>query len=148
MAKPNRAQEPASNTDAGTSVIPAGAAAVASLSKFKVAKRVTMPTINPATNVPYIFKIMDAFRKSTYVKPVVAGEEEKKEKPATICTVTDMETGQIALWLVPEVAYKNITEQYPDDSYVGKIFGCQKLPKRPGKRYFDFEIAELELDEA
>lgn len=112
------------------------------MTKFKVAKRVTMPTLNPGVNQPMALKIMDEFRLSSYKSP-----EAKNEKPATVCTVTDMATGQIALWLVSEVAHKNITEQYPEGSYVGKIFGVQKLPKRPGKRYFDFEIAELEIAE-
>lgn len=117
----------------------------AAFASFRIAKRVTLPTINPGVNQPVVFRIMDGMRVSTYaaIKP-----DGTKEKPATVCTVTDMQTGQIALWLVAEVCAKNLQEQYPDEGYVGKIFGVQKLPKRPGKRYFDFEIAELEVDDS
>lgn len=130
------------NFDGKTETTAVAAPVANPFASFKVAKRITMPTLNPGVNQPMALRIMDEFRQSTYRSP-----EAKNEKPATVCTVTDMETGQIALWLVSEVAYKNISEQYPDASYVGRIFGVQKLPKRPGKRYFDFEIAELEMDE-
>lgn len=108
--------------------------------RFKVVKRVTLPTVNPGVNEPRIFQIQDAFRTSTYVNP---DPKKASEKPATVCSVNDLETGEVLLWLVAEVAKKNIEEQYPDESYVGKSFAVCKMPKRPGKRYFDFQIAEV-----
>ncbi len=113
-------------------------------SGFKVARRVTMPTLNPVVNTPYALKIVDAFRESTYVDP---DPKKRNEKPATICSVIDMNTGAVYLWLVGDVCVKNLKENYPDDDYVGRIFGVQKLPKRPSKRYHDWEIIELEADE-
>ena len=114
-----------------------------SLSGFKVTKRVTMPTVNPGVNEPRIFRIEDAMRVSDYKNP---DSQKAQEKPATICTVTDMTTGECLTWLVGEVCVKNLERHYPNATYVGKIFGVQKLPKRAGKRYFDFEIMELEVE--
>jgi hypothetical protein len=119
-------------------------------SKYKIARRVTLPTINPKTNEPVVLRIEDEMRISTYSKPQTAEDvkaAKPKEKPATICTVTNMETGEVALLLVSEVVKTNLEEHYPDGDYVGRVFGMQKLPKREGKRYFDFEITELELAE-
>ena len=129
---------PPAGFDGNSTAVTTGAA----FAGFRVAKRVTMPTVNPKVGEPVVFRIDDEFRLSTYKSP-----DAKNEKPATICTVTDMVTGQVLLWLVSEVARKNIEESYPGNDYVGRLFGINKLPKRPGKRYFDFEIAEMEMAE-
>ena len=112
--------------------------------KARLVRRVTMPTVNPGINEPYFLKILDAFRVSTYVNP---DPKKASEKPATICSVCNMATGEIALWLVGEVCVKNLEEQYPDAGYVNRIFAVQKLPKRPTKRYHDWEIAEVEEEQ-
>lgn len=140
MASKKPEAKPAEKAPESTAVTTPAIATPSGIAGFKIAKRVTMPTLNLKVNEPKILRIDDAFRVSTYKDPDPA---KAKEKPATICTATDMQTGEVALLLVPEVMHKNLTEQYPNDTYVGKIFGLQKLPKRPGKRYFDFEIAEL-----
>lgn len=119
--------------------------ATMSAGRFRIAKRVTLPTLNPGVNKPLILRIEDAFRVSDYVNP---DPKKANEKPATVCTVTELDTGVVSLWLVAEVAHKNIEAMYPDKDYIGRIFGIQKLPKRPGKRYFDFEVVELEDNEA
>lgn len=108
-------------------------------------KHVTMPTTNPGVNEPRVFRIDSAIHASTYVDKTTAdGTRAGKAKdPARVCTVTNMETGEIANWLMPTLAYKELEEKYPDESYVGKIFAYQKLPKRPGKTYFDIQLAEL-----
>ena len=136
---------PATGHSANVSTITPATAPVRSsgIAGFKVVKRVTMPTLSLKENTPVVLRLDDAMRESKYIDP---DPKKAKEKPATICSVTDMQTGEVAILLVPEVMKKNLNETYPADSYVGKIFGIQKLPKRPGKRYFDLEIAELEAD--
>ena len=120
--------------------VPARASGIAG---FKVVKRVTMPTLSLKENEPRVLRIDDAMRESKYIDP---DPKKAKEKPATICSVTDMQTGEVAILLVPEVMKKNLDEAYTGAAYVGRVFGVQKLPKRPGKRYFDLEIAELEAE--
>lgn len=110
---------------------------------FKLKKRVTLPTINPAVGEQHVFKILDAFRESTYKAP-----EGKEEKPATICNVCDLTTGVEAIWIVAEVAKSNIEKEYPNGEYVGLSFAVMKMPKRAGKRYFDWQIAEVEMTPA
>lgn len=108
-------------------------------------RHVTMPTINPGVGEPRILRIDSPIRVSTYVDKTTAdgNRAAKQKEPAKVCTVTNMETGEIANWLVPTVAYKELTEKYPEDSYVGKIFAFQKMAKRPGKNYFDIQLTEL-----
>jgi len=115
----------------------------AGIAGFKIAKRITLPSLVLKENTPMALRIDDPFRISKWIDP---DPKKAKEKPATICSVTNMQTGEVAVLLVPEVMHKNLDEAYPDNTYVGKVFGVQKLPKRPGKRYHDMEIAELEAE--
>lgn len=140
-AKP--ATKPASNVTAISTTKTTAPVQSSGVPGFKVVKRVTMPTLSLKENEPKVLRIDDAMRESKYIDP---DPKKAKEKPATICSVTDMQTGEVAILLVPEVMKKNLNESYPADGYVGKVFGVQKLPKRPGKRYFDLEIAELEAE--
>lgn len=130
---------------------------------FKVSRQVTVPSlVLKEVGKPHILKIMDKMRISTYVDP---DPKKKKEKPATICGVTNMETGEVAQLLVPSVMEANLRRDYDavvkvegegreakivEDSgthaYVGKVFRVENLGKRPGKRYFDFSILELEQE--
>lgn len=127
------------------------AQAAAFMSKVKVKQRVTMPTLSLSVDVGYFLRIDSPMKKSTFVDP---NPKKAKEEPATVCSITDMMTQREMLLLVPTVMEKNLRETYPDnaetgevDTYVGKIFAVKKLPQRAGKRYFDLELAEVEIDE-
>lgn len=137
--------------------------------KFRMTKRLTLPTLVLKEMDPRYLRIDDLVRQSTYVDPDPA----KSEKPADICTVTDMETGAVYLLLVPTLLKSTLERDYMEneeeiymvksgkgeterrrmtpikgtETYVGKIFAVQKLPKRPGKRYHDFDIGEVESDD-
>ena len=124
-----------------TTNLPATAEHAAALNgKWKIAKRITLPTLNPAVDVPYVLRVDSAIRVSKYIDP---DPKKAKEKPADICDVTDMETGAVYLLLAATVVTKNLQESYPDGDYVGRIFAVQKLPKRPNKRYHDWNITEV-----
>lgn len=140
QASPNKnrldiQQAPASN------VTNLPVAAKNEMTGFKIVKRVTMPTLSLKEMEPRVLRIDEEMHLSKFIDP---DPKKAKEKPATICGVTDMQTGEVAMLLVPEVMKKNLDEAYPGATYVGRIFGVQKLPKRSGKRYFDLEIAEVE----
>lgn len=140
-AKP--ASKPASNVTAITTTAATAPARSSGIAGFKVIKRVTLPTFSLKENEPKVLRIDDAMRESKYIDP---DPKKAKEKPATICSITDMQTGGVAILLIPEVMKRNLNEAYPGDTYVNRVFGIQKLSKRPGKRYFDLEIAELEAE--
>ena len=120
------------------------------LARYKVKRQVILPTLNLAVGFPRVLKILEAMHVSTISDPKAAekaGKAGEKMEPATVCPVTDIETGEQFNLLVPAVLRGNIEEKYPDAAYVGAAFYVEKLPKRPGKRYFDFKLIEVEAGE-
>ncbi len=69
------------------------------------------------------------------------------EKPADVAQVTDLDTGDVLVFLLPAVVKKNIVDAFPDNSYVGKCFYIKNMGKRKdGQRYNDFGIAEIDVE--
>jgi hypothetical protein len=132
---------------------------------FTVKRQITMPTLTMKEASPaMILRFNSRMALSTYVDP---DPKKQKEKPATVSDVTDMETGAIYKFLVPSVVEANlrrdydaevkisgegknakITEDEGEHKYVGVAFQIQCLGKRPGKRYRDFSILEVEAEGA
>lgn len=74
---------------------------------------------------------------------IVASEAKTdKEKPMATAACTDLETGEQIRLIIPTVlesALKNVP-----GGYVGRQFFIAQGPKVPGKRYFHFELYEVE----
>ena len=140
MAK--KTQIKATKTDAPSTPAPTQSASMLNLpAGFSVRKQITVPTLTlKDASGPRILTIGDAMRVSTYVDP---DPKKAKEKPATVCGVTDEESGELFQFLVPSVVESNLRRDYPEDGYVGKTFRIQCLGKRPNKRYRDFSIFEV-----
>lgn len=112
---------------------------------FKPKRQVILPSLNLQVGAPRILYIGDAIRVSTVRDP---DPKKATDKPADVCTVTDMQTGEQFTLLVPAVAKGALEDMYPDAAYVGCAFYMEKLPKREGKRYFDFKLYECEVTPA
>lgn len=130
---------------------------------FKVKRQITVPTLVMKDASPArLLKFMDKMRLSSYLDP---DPKKKKEKPATVAGVTDMESGEVFQFLVPSVVESNLRRDYDAECdvkgegketefvndngehlYVGKVFRIQCMGKRPGKRYRDFSIFEVEQE--
>lgn len=112
---------------------------------FKVVKQITLPSLAiKKAGDSKILKIMDVMRIS---KVVDKSAEGKKREPATICTVTDMETGELFTFIVPAVVKKNLQETYENDSYVDRIFQITNKGKRnEAQKYYDFQLLEVSED--
>lgn len=115
------------------------------LAQFRPVRSVILPALNLGVGQPRVLYIKDAMRVSTVKADPKKKGEEAREKPATVCTVADMQTGEEFTLLVPAVMEGNLREAYPQDGYVGKAFLCEKKPKRAGKRYFDFALIEVAI---
>lgn len=161
MAKAKKKEAPQPQPQVSTKVaLPAG---------FKAKRQVTVPTLSLKEDklgnlpAPRILRFDERMRISSYVDP---DPKKAKEKPATIAIVTDMENGEVYQFLVPSVVEANLRRDYDaaveiegegknarivtDDGehlYVGKMFRIACLGKRPGKRYRDFGITEVEQGE-
>ena len=128
---------------------------------FKVKRTITMPTlVMKDASAARILRFDSRMELSTYIDP---DPKKAKEKPATVSNVTDVQTGEIFKFLVPSVVEANlrrdydaevkisgegktakITEDKGEHNYVGLSFQIQCMGKRPGKRYRDFSIVEVE----
>ena len=70
------------------------------------------------------------------------------KEPPDLMDVTDVETGRQYSLLVHTVLKSNLTEAYPDETYVGKFFSATQHAKEEGKRYCGFTVNEVEVDPA
>lgn len=110
-------------------------------SKVKVVKAVTRPTLTLEQNVPVYVRIL----KEIYVGKEIKGSEKKADaKPADIADIMNLETGKEQQLVIGAVVKSNFEESYPKAGYVGKAFMITKLDKKEGKRYFNYEISEIE----
>lgn len=67
-----------------------------------------------------------------------------KKEPATICNVINLEDGTLAQIIMNAVVKSVFTDEYKEDSYVGKCFAITKRGRQPGKQYNPFDIEEIE----
>lgn len=69
-----------------------------------------------------------------------------KNKPAVFLPVIDLNTGEVGQTLAGAILLRQLDENYPNQSYVGKSFEITKGEKVQGKsnEYFEFEIYELD----
>lgn len=109
---------------------------------FTSKRRIVLPTVNLRVGEPRLVVFATPMRVSDYVDP--SAKEGEKQKPATVAECGDPSTGEQFLLLVPKVLEENIRRAYSGDDYIGRCFLVEKLPKRPGKRYFDFRVEEGE----
>lgn len=117
------------------------------MSKFdpkniKVKKVVTVPVLTPVVDTPLYLKFTGPIYKGKELK---GSEKNNKMEPADLAPVINLETGEENLLIVSAVVKGNFEEHYSKDAYVNKAFELIKLPKREGKRYFDFSIKEIEV---
>ena len=158
MAKANKPKQ-TDKPEATAPVIPQASV----MTGFKVKRQITMPTLTMKEASPaMVLRFNSRMALSTYVDP---DPKKQKEKPATVADVTDVTTGAIYKFLVPSVVDANLRRDYDaevkvsgegknakivedkgEHTYVGKCFQIQCLGKRPGKRYRDFSILEVDAE--
>lgn len=68
-------------------------------------------------------------------------------KAPDVVSVRDLEDGGDKEILVGQVLKSTLSENYPDDSYVGKTFACTQSAPPAGKRYKSMTVNEVEIDE-
>ena len=110
---------------------------------FAVSRTITVPALSmKEVDKGFALRFDSPFRVSTVVK---LDKDGKPEKPATICNVTDVQSGEQFILMVSAVVHANLNGQYPDDTYVAKTFWIMNKGKsKVGQRYNNFEIHELE----
>jgi hypothetical protein len=107
-------------------------------------KLLTRPVLKWVVDKPNYIKIETAMHIGKDIKSRTPVDEAKKKEPATLCNVTNLETGEPAQIILNAVLKSVLIEEYPNDSYVGKCFAVTKQSRQPGKQYDPFNIEEIE----
>jgi len=71
--------------------------------------------------------------------PIIVG---KMPAPYVVALV-DLTDGIEKDFLVPVVLQKRLVRDYPDRGYIGKSFAIKRTAPEGGKRYSNFEVAEI-----
>jgi len=116
--------------------------AQATAGKYKVKRQLILPVLRMEQHTPIYVKITDAIYTG---KQMEQTGKKAAEKPADLCHVVNLETGEEAMIIVPAILKSVLEEQYPEAGYVGCGFSITKGEKPDGKRYFKYNISELEL---
>lgn len=112
-------------------------------------KPVQLPVLRFEDEKERFLRIDTPFTKSSRSVAQAAAKEDGKRKapvmdPATICSVTDVTTGEQGTLIVNATLQSTIEEKYPDEGYVGLVFGITRHAKEKGKRYYKFSVFEIE----
>lgn len=114
----------------------------AELPQFKIKRAITLPLLKFAIDVPVYVKITEPM----FVGKEIKGTGEKaKMEPATLANCINLETGEQCQIIIATVLKSIITEEFENESYVGKGFQIIKGAKASGKAYNPYTVAELEL---
>ena len=109
-------------------------------SNLKIKSYVSTPMIEVPEGVSFIAQMVDACRPL----PPLEGVKPKYTTPHFASTIK-APNGEVRLITWTAVLKSEIERAYPDGSYVGKWFQITKLPKKKGKDYSAYAIAEVEF---
>lgn len=113
--------------------------------RFKRKRLLTRPTLKFQEGIPIYVKIeAPMFIGRDIVGRAPQSETAKKKEPATIANVIDLSVGEEAQIVCATIVKSTLTEEYPNDGYVGKCFAMTKMPKDSGKDYNKYKIEEIE----
>lgn len=108
---------------------------------FTVKRKVTVPTLTQKGDEVIAFKVNGPM----YQGKEIPGKDGKPAMAAaTLVPVLDLNTDIEKVYVVPAVLKSQWEQEYPDNSYVGKSFMCQKMPVEQGKRHRNMNIVEIE----
>lgn len=108
-------------------------------SKIVVKSNLILPVLKMEVNEPIYFKATGAIFVGKEIKGDKAGD-----KPADLLNCINLLTGEESQIVCGEVLKSTLQESFEGDTYVGKSFMAEKLPKPDGKRYHQYRIAEIE----
>lgn len=121
-------------------------------------KAVTLPFLLVQDNQTVTIRIEEAIRDAKGNKDRKNAEGKKMDEPMRICPVSlvsdvpasgknaAMPAGLMANLICGKVVESNLSEHYPDNGYVGKVFEITCTGKVAGKRHKGYIINELTAD--
>jgi len=82
-------------------------------------------------------------------RPAVMNKDGSEKEPASTMPaafVTNLLTGEVGQLVLSQVLNDTLTKEYPDAGYVNRFFRVVKH-KVNGKRYFSYEVDEVEVEQ-
>lgn len=110
---------------------------------FKVKKNLTPPVLKLIEGEAAYVKITAAMYIGRDIKS--KNPADKQKEPAHILDCVNLVTGEVCQVIAAAIIQSTLTENYPNDTYVGKGFSITKQARQPGKQYNKYEVCELEL---
>jgi hypothetical protein len=141
-SKRGKAMEAVLESDPETGEITSASSSLQVKEGYRIKKVVTVPQLKfgPIGTALHI-EILGEIHTSK-VKPKNADE-----KSAEVVDVLNLDDDRQYKLIVPAVVLKNLLDEYPEHSYVGKRFYIERLGKRKSdQRYIDYGIAEIEME--
>lgn len=114
-----------------------------STANFKIVKHVAVPMLSMKEAPPgraIICKFVDVCREA----PPLEGYNSAIKTPMFISTI-EARNGTARMLPWTHVFRQEMEKSYPNGAYVGKWFQVTRMPKKEGKRYWTFAIAEVEF---
>ena len=115
--------------------------------KYTKKKLLTRPVISMKSEGAECFiKIQSPFHEGKMREDDKAGDD-KRKKSTLVLDVVNLETGEEAQLVAATMLVSTLTEEYPDDSYVGLCFHLVNTGKKEGaggQRYNKMLIEEIE----
>ena len=107
--------------------------------KFNIKKNLTLPLIKPTIDKPFYVRFEKAMEISK-VKP------KNGEEPPLVAEVTELESGEVKMMICGAVIHNTLTDEYPDDGYVGRCFMITKHKISGSQKFNPHSIVEIEVD--
>jgi len=116
--------------------------------RFNVTRAVTLPVWKFEENETKCFRILDKITESArFSDDEIKRAKSDQMPPAKVAHVFDLIGGASYTLIFGAGLYRDLTENYPDDAYVGKAFRVTKLKSRKTKKGYNFNpysVAEIE----
>jgi len=110
--------------------------------KLHKKKAIALPILRIVNERSYYLRIDEAM----FVGKQIESDKKKGKGPATIMTVTNLETMEQAQIVVPVVLEGTLEEAFPEQSYVGRLFEIVKHNKVGDQAYHTFTVVEIEIE--
>jgi hypothetical protein len=110
---------------------------------FKLKKRFTLPLFKWKNDETRYYKFDGVIVQGKPIKEGRSGDAAPRKEAAYLAPVIDLETGEKGQIILGLVLREILSEEFPDDGYVGKCFAISQS-RVTGKNYNVYDISEIE----
>jgi hypothetical protein len=108
---------------------------------YKRVRNLTVDILKFVENEPRYVKITGPIHLG---KPQKVEEGKAAKAPAHLAPCINLDDGSECQIIVAAVVLSIMTDDYPNESYVGKCFAIVKKARAEGKAYFPYGVEEIE----